>query len=99
MALFSKIFGTITSAIFGSLIAFLHHTIYRHSWPSGGFGKGTRTLFPFGATAALRVARHRRTPCATVGVAYAPCIRPATSSNTWFKSFASLTWDGLKPAP
>ena len=99
MALLSKIFGTITSAVFGSLNALIHHAIYRHSWPSAGVGNGAQALFRFGATAAPRVARHRRTPCGTVGVAYAPCIRPATSSNTWFKSFASLTLDGLKPAP
>ena len=99
MALLSKIFGTIASAVFGSLNAFTLHAIYRHSWPSGGFGKGARALFPFGATAAPRVARQRRIPCGTVGVVYAPCVQPATSSNTWFKSFASLTLDGLKPAP
>ena len=99
MALLSKIFGTITSAVFGSLNAFIHHAIYRHSLPSGDFGKGAHALFPFGATAAPRVARYRSTPCATVGVVYASCSRPATSSNTWFKSFAALTLDGLKPAP
>ena len=99
MALLSKIFGTITSAVFGSLNAFINRAIYRHSWPSGGFGTGTRALFPFGATTAPRVAHYRRTPCGTVGVAYTSCVRPATSSNTWFKSFAALTLDGLKPAP